>query len=123
MTCYSLLSTNTPGASDVIFSASSVSFPYQGANYIGASSLSLGSFTQWTQIKATNEKFNFTFTLLSKGLYVTNRIRFNLGQFALDNSASTVNPSCKVYTYSTTGSSDLSHDFAAVDVSGGFSSL
>ena len=74
-------------------------------------------------MKATIEQFNFTFTLLSKGLYVTNRIRFNLGQFALDNSASTVNPSCKVYTYTTNGSPSYSHDFAAVDASGGFSSL
>lgn len=123
MTCYSLLSTSTPGASDVIFSVASVSFPYQAANYIGPSSLNLGSFTQWTQVKATVEQFNFTFTLLSKGLYVTNRIRFNLGQFALDNAASSVTPSCKVYTYSTTGSTAFSHDFAAVDVSGGFSSL
>lgn len=53
LTCYSLLSTTTPGANDVIFSVSTVSFPYNGANYIGASSLNLGSFTQWTQTKAT----------------------------------------------------------------------
>lgn len=123
LTCFSLMSTSTPGANDVIFSVASVSFPYQAANYIGPSSLTLGSFTQWTQAKATVERFNFTFTLLSKGLYVTNRIRFNLGQFALDNAASTVNPSCKVYAYSTTGSAAFSHDFAGVDVSGGFSSL
>lgn len=42
--------------------------------------------------------------LLSKGLYVTNRVRFSLGQFALDNAASSVNPSCKIYKYTTTGS-------------------
>lgn len=123
VTCYSLLSNPIPGANDVIFSTTPITYPYATASYIGPSSLSLGSFTQWTQVKATNEQFNFTFTLISKGLYVTNRIRFNLGQFALDNAASTVSPSCKVYTYSTTGSTELSHDFAAVDVSGGFSSL
>lgn len=51
LTCYSLLNTLTPGVNDVIFSASSVVFPYNGANYIGPSSLNLGSFTQWTQNK------------------------------------------------------------------------
>lgn len=123
VTCYSLLTSNIPAASNTIFTVASVSFPYQAANYIGQSSLSLGSFTQWTQNKAVIEQFNFTFTLINKGLYVTNRLRFNLGQFALDNSASSVSPICKVYTYSTTGSTAFSHDWAAVDVSGGFSSL
>jgi hypothetical protein len=123
MTCYSLLTTTAQTAANTIFSVASVSFPYQAANYIGASALTLGSFTQWTQNKAVIEQFNFSFTLISKGLYVTNRIRFNLGQFALDNSASAVSPSCKVYTYSTTGSTAFSHDWAAVGVSGGFSSL
>jgi hypothetical protein len=52
VTCYSLLSTSTPGANDVIFSVASVTYPYQGASYIGVSSLNLGSFTQWTQVKA-----------------------------------------------------------------------
>ena len=61
--------------------------------------------------------------MISKGLYVTNRVRFNLGQFALDNAASSVNPSCKIYQYTTDGSAYFSHDWAAVDVSGGFSSL
>ncbi len=61
--------------------------------------------------------------MISKGLYVTNRVRFNLGQFALDNAASSVNPSCKIYEYTTDGSAYFSHDWAAVDVSGGFSSL
>jgi hypothetical protein len=49
--CYSLLNTLSPGANDLIFSASSVIFPYNGANYIGPSSLNLGSFAQWTQNK------------------------------------------------------------------------
>lgn len=121
--CYSLLTTSSPGASQLIFSALAVIIPYQSASYIGPSSLSLASFWQWTQNKAVVEQFNFSFTLVSKGLYVTNRVRFNLGQFALDNSASAVSPSCRVYTYTELGSPELSHDWAAIDVSGGFSSL
>lgn len=121
--CFSLMTTSTPGVNQLIFSATAVQFPYNSASYIGASSLSLGSFTQWTNSKAVIESFNFTFTLLSKGLYVTNRVRFNLGQFATDNTDSSVNPKCKVYTYSTTGSMDYSHDWAAVDSSGGLTSL
>lgn len=123
LTCYSILTSTTQNAANTIFSATGVVFPYMDTNYIGVSSLNLGSFTQWTQNKAVVEQFNFTFTLLSKGLYVTNRIRFNLGQFALDNSASATTPSCKVYTYSTTGSTSYSYDWAAVDISGGLSSL
>lgn len=52
LSCYSLLTTSTPAAAQLIFSASSVSFPYSGANYIGPTTLSLGSFTQWTANKA-----------------------------------------------------------------------
>ena len=100
-----------------------MTYPYQTSDYIGASALNLGSFMQWTQDKGVVEKFNFTFTLLSKGLYVTNRVRFNLGQFALDNAASALSPSCKVYEYSTDGSPNFSHDWAAIDTSGTFSSL
>lgn len=77
--CYSLLTTTSPGASQLIFSASSMSYPYQPAAYIGATSLDLLSFMQWTSDKGVVESFNFTFTLLSKGLYVTNRVRFNMG--------------------------------------------
>ena len=121
--CYSLLTTSSPTASQLIFSATSMSFPYSGASYIGVTSLTMTSFNQWTQSKAVVESFNFSFTLLSKGLYVTNRLRFNLGQFAMDNSASSLSPSCKVYTYDTAGSPNLSHDWDAIDVSGGLSSL
>ena len=121
--CYSLLTTTTPGASQLIFSAIAVQFPYNTASYIGATSLNLGSFAQWTSNKAVIENFNFTFTLISKGLYVTNRVRFNLGQFATDNSASSVTPSCQVYNYDTVGSLQYSHDFAAVDVTGGLIAL
>ena len=49
--CYSLLNTLNPGANDLIFSATNVVFPYSGSNYIGPSSLNLGSFWQWTQNK------------------------------------------------------------------------
>ena len=121
--CYSLLTTSSPSTNDLIFSATGISFPYNSGAYIGASALNLASFTQWTSSKAVVEEFNFTFSLISKGLYVTNRVRFNLGQFSTDNSASAVNPSCKVYTYSTMGSPAFSHDFAAIDTSGGLTSL
>ena len=77
--CYSLLTTTSPGANQLIFSASSMTYPYQTSDYIGATSLDLLSFKQWTSDKGVVESFNFTFTLLSKGLYVTNRVRFNLG--------------------------------------------
>ena len=54
---------------------------------------------------------------------MTNRVRFNLGQFASDNSASAVTPTCKVYTYSPSGSTEFSHDFAAIDTSSGLTSV
>jgi hypothetical protein len=50
--CSSLLRTNTPTLQDRIFISTGMTFPYQPASYIGASSLILGSFTQWTQNKA-----------------------------------------------------------------------
>ena len=121
--CYSLLTTSTPGANQLIFSATAVPFPYNSASYLGATALTLGSFTQWTSSKGVVESFNFTFTLLSKGLYLTNRVRVNLGQFATDNSASALTPKCKVYTYSTAGSPAFSHDWAAIDTTGGLNSL
>lgn len=121
--CYSLLTTSTPGAGQLIFSATAVPFPYASSDYIGITALNLGSFTQWTQSKAVVESFNFTFTLLSKGLYVTNRVRFNLGQFATDNAGSSVSPKCKVYTYSLDGSPAFSHDWAAIDTKSGLTSL
>ena len=53
--CYSLLTTSSPGASQLIFSAINIQFPYNSAAYIGASALNLGSFTQWTSSKAVVE--------------------------------------------------------------------
>jgi len=47
-----LVRTNNPTASDRIFSALNLVFPYQPASYIGASSLNLATFVQWTQNKA-----------------------------------------------------------------------
>jgi hypothetical protein len=62
--------------------------------------------------------------LLSKGLYDTNRVRFDLGQFSVDNSASGVNPLCKIYNYDAlSNSGSLSHDWAAIDSSLGLSKL
>ena len=52
LNCYSLLTTSTPAASQLIFNAATVSFPYNGASYIGPTTLGLGSFSQWTANKA-----------------------------------------------------------------------
>lgn len=86
--------------------------------------MNVKSFKQWTSNKATYEEFEFTFTLLSKGLYDTNRIRFDLGQFASDNNATTITPTCKVFDYDVlNGSPSFSHDWAAVDSSSGLANL
>jgi hypothetical protein len=124
ITVYSLLNNPTPVASDIIFKKSIVSFAWQGTNYIGQSMVNVKSFKQWTRNKATVEDFEFTFTLISKGLYDTNRMRFDLGQFAVDNNASSVSPTCKVFNYDVAnGSPSFSHDWAAVDSSQGLAKL
>jgi hypothetical protein len=60
---------------------------------------------------------------LGKGLYETNRIRVDLGQYYIDNFASLINPLCKVYLYDEAGSSDFSHDWAAIDAEQGLNKL
>ena len=99
ITVNSLLNNPTPVANDLIFRKTGVTFAWQGSNYIGASTVIVNSFKQWTSNRATMTEFEFAFVLLSKGLYDTNRMRFDLGQFAVDNNASSVNPSCKVFNY------------------------
>lgn len=124
ITVNSLVKNPTPVAKDLIFKKTGVTFAWQGSNYIGQSDVNVKSFKQWTSNRATYEDFEFTFTLLSKGLYDTNRMRFDLGQFAVDNNASTVNPSCKVFDYNVANSSpDFSHDWSAVDYSQGLAKL
>lgn len=49
----SLLNNAVPLANDLIFKKLAVPFTWQGTNYIGASTLSLNSFYQWTSNKAT----------------------------------------------------------------------
>lgn len=56
-------------------------------------------------------------------MYITNRVRINLGQYFTDNSASQITPMCKIYTYSLLGSVEFSHDWAAVDASQGYNRL
>jgi len=47
-----------------------------------------------------------------------------LGQFASDNNATSISPTCKVFTYDNLyGSLAFSHDWAAVDYSQGLSKL
>lgn len=84
--CYSLLTTSNPGASDVIFLANNVSFPSgmgSDPTYLGPSQISLASFVQISNNKAAITSFNFSFNVFGKGLYVTNRVRINLGQYYL----------------------------------------
>jgi len=51
-------------------------------------------------------------------------MRFDLGQFAVDNNASTVSPTCKVYSYDVAnGSPTFSHDWSAVDYSQGLAKV
>lgn len=64
----------------------------------------LSSYVQNINNKAAITGFNFSFSVLGKGIYVTNRVRINLGQYFTDNSASQINPTCKIYTYTTLGS-------------------
>lgn len=78
---------------------------------------------QSTNNKAAITAFNFSFSVVGKGLYVTNRVRINLGQYHTENVASQITPLCKIYTYSTTGSPEFSHDFAAIDASSGYNRL
>lgn len=61
--------------------------------------------------------------MIGKGLYTTNRVRINLGQYFTENSASQINPLCKIFIYSLTGSTEYSHDWAAVDATRGFNRL
>ena len=124
ITVSSLLNNPTPVSTDLIFKKTGVTFGWNATNYIGVSDISVQSFKQWTSNKATVEEFEFTFTLVSKGLYDTNRIRFDLGQFAVDNNASSVNPTCKVFNFDgVNGSLSYSHDWSAVDSSQGLAKL
>lgn len=95
--CYSLVSTSTPGTNEIIFKADAVSFPYSPATYIGPSNIVLGSYVQTVNNKAAITSFSLSFSVISKGLYVTNRVRINLGQYYTDNLASQINPICKIY--------------------------
>lgn len=123
ITVNSLLNNPTPAATDLIFKKTNVTFAWNNTN-VNGSVVNVRSFKQWTSNRATYEEFEFTFTLLSKGLYDTNRMRFDLGQFAVDNNASTVNPSCKVFDYNVAnGSPSFSHDWSAVDYSQGLAKL
>lgn len=72
-------------------------------DYLGASNLQLNSFTKTNLNKQAISDFKFNFVLVSKGLYVTNRIRIDLGQLAIDNTNSLFSPKCVVLEYSPTG--------------------
>ena len=92
---------------------------------MGPSTLSLGNFSKNNLNKAAVSDFRFSFTLVSKGLYVTNRVRIDLGQLAVDNAASVVNPKCVVLQYNSNTSAPevFSHDWGSVDISQGYDKL
>ena len=115
---YSLVTTASPTALDLIFQTNTpVLFGFATGSYTGPTTLTLASFVQETNNKAAVTDFNFSFTVNCKGMYVTNRVRINLGQYFTDNSASQISPRCKIYEYSTAGSTEYSHDWAGVDTS------
>jgi hypothetical protein len=105
--CYSLATSSVVSDADIIFATSSaLTFVWNslvGANFIGPTSLSLSGFTSETINSGVISPFNLTFTLINKGLYNTERVRINLGQYTNDNSGSSLNPYCSVFTYSPTG--------------------
>lgn len=122
---YSLVNTNSPGTNDIIFYKDGLTFNYNADDptYLGSSQLILASYKQETNNKAAVTTFNLSFSLISKGIYLTNRVRINLGQYEVDNTASQISPRCKIYEYSTTGSPEYSHDWAGIDISRGFDEL
>lgn len=71
ISCYSLLNSQTPGSNDLIYVAASEAIPVSSPGYMGPSSLSLGSYSSWTGSRAVTTYFNFSFSLVSKGLYPT----------------------------------------------------
>lgn len=73
--------------------------------------------------KAAITSFSLSFSVIGKGMYVTNRVRINLGQYNTDNLASQINPICKIYEYNVAGSTEFSHHWAAIDTSKGFDDL
>jgi hypothetical protein len=57
ITVNSLLNNPSPNATDLIFKKAGVTFISNGPNYIGASSVNVKSFKQWTSNRATYEEF------------------------------------------------------------------
>lgn len=125
--CYSLATSAVVAAQDIIFeTSSSLTFLWYtspGMIYVGPSTLTLSGFTSETVNSGVVSPFNLTFTLINKGLYNTERVRINLGQYTSDNSGSSLNPYCVVFTYSPLGVESYSHDFGAIDYSQGYSKL
>lgn len=105
ITCYSLASTIIPSANDIIFQTVSpgLDFTWNPSGYPGTTSLALSEYSLETYNKGVVSPFKFTFTLVNKGLYNTERVRINLGQYANDNHGSTLTPTCVVFEYSNLG--------------------
>lgn len=125
ITCYSLASTIAPGAADMIFQTTNAGlyWTWNPATYAGPTTLVLSNYATETLNKGVVSPFTLSFTLTNKGLYNTERIRINLGQYSNDNTGSALNPTCVVLQYSPTGASRFSHDFAAIDYSQGYSKV
>lgn len=125
--CYSLATSAVVSTSEIIFETSTdLMFLWSNTpdtSYLGPTSLSLSGFTSETTNSGVVSPFNLTFTLINKGLYNTERVRINLGQYTSDNSGSSLNPYCIILTYSPLGIESYSHDFGAIDYSQGYSKL
>jgi hypothetical protein len=99
LTCYSLYLSPNPTTNQLIFFANNLLFLY-GADdirYIGQTEIKLGSYSQNTNNKGAITSFIFSFSVISKGLYVTERVRVNLGQYYIDNNVTQLDTICKIY--------------------------
>jgi hypothetical protein len=67
--------------------------------YIGSSDILLGSYQQNINNKGAITSFYFSFSIISKGLYATERIRINLGQYFIDNNVTHIDAKCKIYQF------------------------
>ena len=84
----------------------------------------LAQYVQITNNRRAITEFTFAFSLTDKNLYMTERVRINLGQYYVDNAASLLTPTCKIYYYQNNNNIlAYSHDWSAVDISQGLNNL
>jgi hypothetical protein len=103
ISCYSLVNNNLLTTAFIVWQINGVQIPWQPAGkYLGPSDLKLNGFEKINLNKQAVSSFKLNFVLVSKGLYLTNRVRFDLGQLYTDNQNSLFSPKCVVLTYSET---------------------